>query len=96
MSCTWWSKNHLIVLPDASQDMTASNVIASMSGCAGQRCMAASAMLAVGKIDSIIEKICMEARKIIPGKNLGSVISKKPKNELNYILMKRKKQEQKF
>ena len=35
------AKNHLIVLPDANPQMTASNVVASMSGCAGQRCMAA-------------------------------------------------------
>src|SRR5213075_2567008 len=66
------AKNHLIVLPDAHPDMTASNVTASMSGCAGQRCMAASAMVAVGNMDSIVAKICEEAKKIIPGKNLGS------------------------
>ena len=70
------AKNHLMVLPDAKADMTAQNVAASMSGCAGQRCMAASAMVGVGNIDHIIEKICDEARKIIPGKNLGAVISK--------------------
>lgn len=69
------AKNHLIVLPDAHPDMTASNITASMSGCAGQRCMAASAMVAVGHVDHIIEKICEEARKIQPGKNLGAVIS---------------------
>lgn len=69
------AKNHLMVLPDAKPDMTAQNVAASMSGCAGQRCMAASAMVAVGPVDHIIEKICDEARKIIPGENLGAVIS---------------------
>ncbi|HPG10744.1 MAG TPA: aldehyde dehydrogenase family protein, partial [Chitinophagaceae bacterium] len=37
------AKNHLMVLPDAKPEMTAQNVAASMSGCAGQRCMAASA-----------------------------------------------------
>ena len=62
--------------------MTASNVTASMSGCAGQRCMAASAMVAVGNIDTIIQKICEEAKKIIPGKNLGSVISKEAKEKI--------------
>ncbi|HZE86206.1 MAG TPA: aldehyde dehydrogenase family protein, partial [Puia sp.] len=61
------AKNHLLVLPDAKPDMTAQNVVASMSGCAGQRCMAASAMVAVGSVDTIIEKICAEARKIVPG-----------------------------
>ena len=42
------AKNHLLVLPDAHPDMTASNVAASMSGCAGQRCMAGSTMVGVG------------------------------------------------
>ncbi len=39
------AKNHLFVLPDANPSMTASNVTASMSGCAGQRCMATTAMI---------------------------------------------------
>jgi len=70
------AKNHLMVLPDAIPGMTAQNVAASMSGCAGQRCMAASAMIGVGNIDAIVEKICEEARKIVPGENLGAVINK--------------------
>ena len=66
------AKNHLMVLPDAKEDMTAANVVASMSGCAGQRCMAASAMVGVGKIDHIIEKFVAEAKKVVPGQNLGT------------------------
>ena len=48
------AKNHLIVMPDADLEMTSSNVVASMSGCAGQRCMAASVMVAVSETDHII------------------------------------------
>ncbi|MEO5891210.1 MAG: CoA-acylating methylmalonate-semialdehyde dehydrogenase [Ferruginibacter sp.] len=70
------AKNHLMVLPDAIPGMTAQNVAASMSGCAGQRCMAAGAMIGVGNIDNIIDKICEEVRKIIPGDNLGAIINK--------------------
>jgi malonate-semialdehyde dehydrogenase (acetylating)/methylmalonate-semialdehyde dehydrogenase len=76
------AKNHLIVLPDAIPEMTAQNVVVSMSGCAGQRCMAASAMVAVGKVDHIIEKICEEARKVVPGKNLGAVINQESKDRI--------------
>ena len=76
------AKNHLMVMPDAIPGMTAQNVAASMSGCAGQRCMAASAMIGVGNIDHIIAKICEEARKIIPGENLGAVISKESKEKI--------------
>lgn len=76
------AKNHLMVLPDAIPGMTAQNVAASMSGCAGQRCMAASAMIGVGNIDHIIDKICEEARKIVPGENLGAVINKESKERI--------------
>jgi malonate-semialdehyde dehydrogenase (acetylating)/methylmalonate-semialdehyde dehydrogenase len=80
--CLGGAKNHLIVLPDASVEMTASNVAASMTGCAGQRCMAASAMVGVGDVEHIIKRICDEARKIIPGNNLGAVISRKAKERI--------------
>ena len=76
------AKNHLIVLPDAHLEMTASNVAASMTGCAGQRCMAASVMVAVGEVDLIVERLCEEARKIVPGENLGAVISKQAKERI--------------
>jgi len=76
------AKNHLLVLPDAKADMTAQNVAASMSGCAGQRCMAASAMVGVGQVDHIIAKICEEVKKIVPGQNLGAVINKESKERI--------------
>ena len=76
------AKNHLIVLPDAHPDMTASNVAASMSGCAGQRCMAGSTMVGVGGIDHIVSKLVEEARKIVPGQNLGSVISREAQQRI--------------
>ncbi|MDA3861147.1 MAG: CoA-acylating methylmalonate-semialdehyde dehydrogenase [Melioribacteraceae bacterium] len=80
------AKNHLIVLPDAHVKMTGSNVAGSMSGCAGQRCMAAASMLAVGDVEHIIDEVCNEARKIIPGENLGAIISAEGKTRIeNYI-----------
>lgn len=86
------AKNHLLVLPDAHPLMTATNVTASMSGCAGQRCMAASAMVAVGNVDHIINQICVEAKKIIPGENLGPVISKEAKERIEKYIDEAEKQ----
>ncbi len=85
------AKNHLMVLPDAIPGMTAQNVAASMSGCAGQRCMAASAMIGVGDVDSIIDKICEEARKIIPGENLGAVINKESQERIERYITEAEK-----
>jgi malonate-semialdehyde dehydrogenase (acetylating)/methylmalonate-semialdehyde dehydrogenase len=86
------AKNHLLVLPDAQPEMTAQNVAASMSGCAGQRCMAASAMVAVGPVDSIINRICAEARRIVPGENLGAVIDKAAKERIERYITEAEQQ----
>lgn len=80
------AKNHIFVLPDAVPSMTAKNIVASMSGCAGQRCMAASAMLAVGSVDHIIEKICDEVNKMVPAKDFGAVISPEAKTRIEYYI----------
>jgi malonate-semialdehyde dehydrogenase (acetylating) / methylmalonate-semialdehyde dehydrogenase len=80
------AKNHLIVMPDADLEMSSSNIVASMSGCAGQRCMAASVMMAVGSTDHIIKRMIDHASQIRPGENLGPVISKEAKARIeSYI-----------
>jgi malonate-semialdehyde dehydrogenase (acetylating)/methylmalonate-semialdehyde dehydrogenase len=86
------AKNHLMVMPDAIPGMTAQNVSASMSGCAGQRCMAASAMVAVGEVDHIIAKIVEEAKKIVPGQNLGAVINKESKDRIERYITEAEQQ----
>jgi malonate-semialdehyde dehydrogenase (acetylating) / methylmalonate-semialdehyde dehydrogenase len=73
------AKNHLIVMPDADVDMTAGNVVASMSGCAGQRCMAASVMVAVSETDHIIRRMVEQAKGMVPGQHIGPVISAEAK-----------------
>jgi malonate-semialdehyde dehydrogenase (acetylating) / methylmalonate-semialdehyde dehydrogenase len=86
------AKNHLMVMPDAIPAMTAQNVAASMSGCAGQRCMAASAMVAVGETDHIIQKIVEEAKKMVPGENLGAVISRESKERIEWYITEAEKE----
>jgi len=76
------AKNHLIVMPDADAEMTSGNVVASMSGCAGQRCMAASVMVAVNDVDPIIEKMVRKARAMVPGPDIGPVISQQSKDRI--------------
>lgn len=86
------AKNHIIVLPDAHPEMAGSDIAASMSGCAGQRCMAASAMIAIGKSDHIVEQLCHYARQIVPGENLGAVISKEAKERIEGYITEAEKQ----
>lgn len=80
------AKNHLIVMPDADLEMSAANIVASMSGCAGQRCMAASVMMAVGKVDHIIDRMATYMKDMVLGESIGPVISKEAKARIeSYI-----------
>ena len=52
------AKNHMLVLPDADLDLAADQAVNAGYGSAGERCMAISAVLAVGDIaDTLVEKI---------------------------------------
>lgn len=75
MLCLGGAKNHLFVVPDAELGLTADNIVASFTGCAGQRCMAASVMLAIGEVDHIVSAIVEKAAKVRPGHELGAVTS---------------------
>lgn len=69
------AKNHLIVMPDADVEMASGNIVASMSGCAGQRCMAASVMVAVANVEPVIARMVTLMQAMVPGKDVGPVIS---------------------
>jgi malonate-semialdehyde dehydrogenase (acetylating)/methylmalonate-semialdehyde dehydrogenase len=52
------AKNHMLVLPDADLDLAADQAVNAGYGSAGERCMAISAVLAVGPIaDELVAKI---------------------------------------
>ncbi len=76
MLCLGGAKNHLMIVPDADRSLTAANVVASFTGCAGQRCMAASVLLAVGNVDATLGDIVTGASKIRLGEDMGAIISK--------------------
>jgi malonate-semialdehyde dehydrogenase (acetylating)/methylmalonate-semialdehyde dehydrogenase len=76
------AKNHIIVMPDAEPEMTSTNLVASMAGCAGQRCMAASVMMAVGATDHIVERMVKLVRSMVPGTHIGPVISAAAKERI--------------
>ncbi|MDP3274617.1 MAG: CoA-acylating methylmalonate-semialdehyde dehydrogenase [Deltaproteobacteria bacterium] len=75
MLCLGSAKNHVIVVPDADVELTASNVIASSFGCAGQRCMASSLMVGVGDVQPIVDGMVAHVKKIRLGEDMGSIIS---------------------
>ncbi len=86
------AKNHLVVMPDAKIDAVIRNMITSCYGCAGQRCMAISAIVAIGDemYRTICEKFVAASKEVITadpldpavadeGMVMGPVISAKSK-----------------
>src|SRR5580765_3705990 len=77
------AKNFVVVMPDADMDRAASISTESCFGCAGERCLANSVVLAVGDAyDKVRDKLVAEAKKLKvgdglePGTTMGPVITK--------------------
>jgi malonate-semialdehyde dehydrogenase (acetylating)/methylmalonate-semialdehyde dehydrogenase len=77
------AKNHLVVVPDADPEMTATNVVASVTGCAGQRCTAAAVLVAVGEVDHIIDRIRDKMEAIVAGRDMGPMISEQARQRVS-------------
>ncbi|MBA2639550.1 MAG: CoA-acylating methylmalonate-semialdehyde dehydrogenase [Nocardioidaceae bacterium] len=62
------AKNHAVVMPDADLDFTADHLVAAGYGSAGQRCMAISAVVAVGPVgDALVDKVRERSERIVVG-----------------------------
>lgn len=76
------AKNHIVLLPDANLELSGTGISDSFTGCAGQRCMAASVLLAVGDVSQHIEKIVKRASSLELGKDMGALITREQKKFL--------------
>src|SRR6202049_955770 len=62
------AKNHMVVLPDADLDLAADAAVNAGFGSAGERCMAISAVVAVGGVaDDLVAKIAERVGRVIVG-----------------------------
>ncbi|NYV78002.1 CoA-acylating methylmalonate-semialdehyde dehydrogenase [Streptomyces sp. UH6] len=62
------AKNHMLVLPDADLDAAADAAVSAAYGSAGERCMAVSAVVAVGATgDELVRRIRERAEKVVIG-----------------------------
>ena len=67
------AKNHAIVLPDADLDLAADAMVNAGFGSAGERCMAISALVAVGPIaDELVDKIASRTTTLKTGDGTGN------------------------
>ncbi|MFW9805520.1 MAG: CoA-acylating methylmalonate-semialdehyde dehydrogenase [Candidatus Thorarchaeota archaeon] len=87
------AKNFLLVMPDADLERTASALMTSCYGCAGERCLAGAVILAMEDIHESLVNLLVEKAKLIrvgngleEGVQMGPVITAKAKaRTIDYI-----------
>jgi malonate-semialdehyde dehydrogenase (acetylating)/methylmalonate-semialdehyde dehydrogenase len=73
------AKNHAVVMPDADLDYAVEAIVGAGYGSAGERCMAISAVVAVGDVaQPLIERLAARARKVTTGPGEGTDVEMGP------------------
>ena len=65
--CFAGAKNHLVVMPDANKEQVINNLVGASVGAAGQRCMAISVAVFVGKSHEWINQLAEKIAEVKPG-----------------------------
>jgi malonate-semialdehyde dehydrogenase (acetylating)/methylmalonate-semialdehyde dehydrogenase len=86
------AKNHAIVMPDADLPFTVEALIGAGYGSAGERCMAISAIVAVGDVaDKLVEGLATRARKVTTGSGeqdveMGPVVTSAARDRIKGLI----------
>ncbi|XP_031836218.2 putative methylmalonate-semialdehyde/malonate-semialdehyde dehydrogenase [acylating], mitochondrial isoform X1 [Nomia melanderi] len=92
VQCNMGAKNHCVVLPDANKNKTISQIVGAAFGAAGQRCMALSVAIFVGKSKDWVPDLVEAAKRLkvnaghVPGTDLGPVISPQSKERIHRLV----------
>src|ERR1700716_2405507 len=81
------AKNHAVVLPDADLEFAADALIGAAYGSAGERCMAISAVVAVGAAgDPLVKLLEKKAKQIRLGVDMGPLVTRQHRDKVaSYI-----------
>ena len=89
------AKNPVVVMPDADESTTVRIITDSAFGCAGQRCLAASLVITVGKAGEIFTRELVSAARerktgngLDPGIEMGPVITKESQKRIENLIGK--------
>ena len=85
------AKNHIVLLPDAAPELAGPGISDSFTGCAGQRCMAASVLLAVGSVEEHIAQIVKRAKSLQLGTTMGAIITREQADFLREAITRAEK-----
>ncbi|KAI9835203.1 MAG: hypothetical protein M1819_002573 [Sarea resinae] len=86
------AKNHAALLPDCNKNQALNAIVGAAFGAAGQRCMALSALVAVGETKAWLPEIAERAKKLSvnggfeEGADLGPVITREAKERIENLI----------
>ncbi len=92
--CMMGAKNHAVLMPDANKEQSLNALVGAGFGAAGQRCMATSVAVLVGKANDWIPDIVAKAKSLklsggtVAGADLGPVVSKSAKQRIEGLIEK--------
>mmetsp|Transcript_78610 Transcript_78610/g.172338 ORF Transcript_78610/g.172338 Transcript_78610/m.172338 type:complete len:316 (-) Transcript_78610:648-1595(-) len=90
--CNLGAKNHAVILPDADPQSAINQIVGASCGAAGQRCMAISVAVFVGKAKELIPQIAEAASKLkvgpgsAEGVDVGPLISKQAQDRVTSLI----------
>ncbi|BEV72694.1 CoA-acylating methylmalonate-semialdehyde dehydrogenase [Paludibacterium sp. THUN1379] len=88
VQCMMGAKNHAVVLPDAHREQTVNALVGAGFGAAGQRCMATSVAVLVGRAAEWLPDIIAKTKTLKvnaghePGTDIGPVVSRAAKERI--------------
>lgn len=89
------AKNFIAVMPDANIEASVRNILGAAYGCAGQRCLAAAAVVGVGDAyDKVREELLKQAKELHVGYGLeessqmGTVVSDTARERIESLIQK--------
>jgi malonate-semialdehyde dehydrogenase (acetylating)/methylmalonate-semialdehyde dehydrogenase len=97
--CQGGAKNHVVILPDADMQMATQIISDSAFGCAGQRCLAVSVVVAIGEAQKTFRDSITEAAASLrvgngldEGTQMGPVITPQSKTRIESLIAAGEKQ----
>lgn len=89
------AKNYIAVMPDANMEASVKNIMGAAYGCAGQRCLAAAVVVAVGDAyDKVRDEVAKQAQNLRVGYGLnettqmGTVVSAAAKERIESLIQR--------
>jgi malonate-semialdehyde dehydrogenase (acetylating) / methylmalonate-semialdehyde dehydrogenase len=86
VQCNMGAKNHVVITQTADVDSAVNGIVGAAFGGCGQRCMALSVAIIVGKNDNFYNKLIEKTKQVNIEKDMGPLNTREAKERINKYL----------